>query len=175
MPPITAAGVAPAPSAAARPPLGTPRYEALLLATSLSFAAGLIHVIAAVEHMSEFWLFGVFFAVLAAVQLGWGGWVFAHPGSSVLMIGVYLAWAVVILWMCSRTVGLPIGPTPWQPETPGALDVAATSDEIVLALLALTLVGEDGVVSRMLRLARGPAVALLVFTGVALLTGAHHH
>src|SRR6266513_632927 len=133
----TAVGVLPGAAGAstvAQPaPIGTPRHEALLLTTALAYAAGLIHTIAAVEHVSEFWLFGGFFAGLAAAQFAWGTLAFARPAPRTLIFGAYLASGTVILWLCTRTVGLPIGPTPWQPESAGALDVAATADEIVLA------------------------------------------
>jgi hypothetical protein len=125
--------------------------------------------------MHEFVLFGVFFAALAAIQLAWGSWIFSHPAPAGLRGGACLAVAVAMLWLCSRTVGLPIGPTPWQPEGAGALDVAATSDELVLAFLALALIRGDEAVERALRLARWPAAWLLVLSGVALFLGGHHH
>jgi hypothetical protein len=154
--------------------LGTPRYEAVLLASALSFAAGLIHTIATVEHMREYALFGVFFAGLAAVQFAWGAWIFARPAPRTLLAGVYLAWGIVALWACSRTIGLPIGPTPWQPEPAGTIDVAATSDEIVMAFLAAALVQGEDAVQRALGFARRPAMVLLIMSGVSLLLGTHH-
>ena len=158
-----------------RAPLGSPRYEALLLVASLSLAAGVIHAIAAVEHMGEFALFGAFFACLAAVQLAWGSWIFSRPAPQILGWGVYLAGAVAALWLCSRTVGLPLGPTSWRAEPAGPLDVAATSDELVLAFMALALMRGEEAIGRALRVARWPAAALLVLSGLALFTGAHHH
>jgi hypothetical protein len=136
---------------------------------------GLIHGVAAVEHMEEFALFGVFFAALAAVQFAWGSRAFARPTPGLLRVGACLAWAVAGLWFWSRTVGLPIGPTPWQPEGVGGLDVAATSDELVLAYLALALVRGEEDIRHALRFARWPACVLLILSGVAMFLGAHHH
>jgi hypothetical protein len=42
---------------------------------------------------------------------------------------------VVILWIVTRTTGIPLGPTPWRPEAYGA------ADEISSALEALTVWG----------------------------------
>jgi uncharacterized membrane protein YccC len=78
----------------------------------------------------------------------------------------------------SRTTGLPIGPTPWAPEPVGVLDLIATGDEVVLALIvAMHLLPDGGGV-----LARGyrraivaAALCLILLSSLALTLGAHAH
>jgi hypothetical protein len=155
--------------------LGTPRYEALLLTAALSIAAGLIHLMASVEHFPLFAPLGVLFAALAAFQCAWAGRIFSRPTPRVLAIGVSVSVVVVFAWAWSRTVGLPVGPEAWRAERAGPMDVAATADEIAVAFLALATVGTETSLRRFMDRGRLAVLALLILSGVALLVGAHHH
>jgi hypothetical protein len=46
----------------------------------------------------------------------------------------------VAVWLLSRTVGLPLGPTPWEPEGIGILDVLATVFEIAVIGVVLPVI-----------------------------------
>jgi hypothetical protein len=46
---------------------------------------------------------------------------------------------VLITYLCSRTVGLPVGPDLHHPETVGAADAVTTFCELVLFALAVLL------------------------------------
>src|SRR5262245_44646112 len=98
-----------------------------------SLAAGAIHAVAVPEHLRESLLFGVFFALTAAFQIGWAGMVneSSDRDRRFLAIGVLANAGLVVLWIVSRTVGVPVGPEPWMPEPRGALDVTATILELV--------------------------------------------
>jgi hypothetical protein len=48
--------------------------------------------------------------------------------------------AVIAVWIVSRTIGLPIGPHPWQPEAIGLLDLFATGFEVALVGVLLPTV-----------------------------------
>ena len=108
-----------------------------------SLAAGVIHAVAVPEHLRESLLFGTFFVVIAAFQIGWGGMFQdgVDPGRRFLTTGVVVNAGLVVLWIVSRTVGVPVGPEPWMPEPKGALDVAATTLELVFVAAALLLPG----------------------------------
>jgi hypothetical protein len=111
------------------------RDEYVLLIAALACASGVIHVIASAEHFSEYWLFGVFFALLAPLQVIWGAYVVAMPRVDILTYGAICNGLVAVLWTISRTVGLPIGPMHWTPEVAGLPDVLSTLDEALIVIL----------------------------------------
>lgn len=149
----------------------------LLIACGLSWGAGLIHVKAAVDHLDEYVLYSVFFEVLAVLQLVWGVAIYRAPTRRLMVGGAAMSIGVVMLWVGSRTTGLPIGPDPWTPESVGVIDVLASADELVLALLVALHLGSWTTGG----LARGPryvlfAVALVLILASCLsLTGGHAH
>src|SRR3954468_11024118 len=103
--------------------------DRLVIVCGLAWASGLIHVVAAVQHVDEYLLFAVFFAWLAPLQFAWGVAVYRRPSERLLALGAVGSVLIAVLWVVSRTSGLPIGETPWQPEPVGPLDVLATADE----------------------------------------------
>jgi hypothetical protein len=151
------------------------RSYPLQLLTALYWMAAAIHVVASAGHFSEWWLFGLFFAVLAAWQASWGILLYREPSERALMTGAGVNAGVALLWLVTRTVGLPLGPEQWSPERIGALDVAATVDELSIAALGLALVSTEW----RRRLGAKPVewllLALLIASGVALMAGGHHH
>jgi hypothetical protein len=114
--------------------------RALLMPTAtLSLAAAGIHFAVIQEHLDEYALFGYLFLVLAWFQAIW-------PIPFVMRRSALLGWLAVVVnlgavlvWIWSRTTGLPIGADPGKPEPLGALDVAASVFEIVLVIWVLLL------------------------------------
>jgi len=142
--------------------------DRLLIVCGLAWGAGLIHVGAAIEHVSEYALHAVFFGVLAAAQFGWGVALYRRPAPRLLWVGAVASLMVVGLWVASRTSGLPIGPHPWSPEAIGATDVIATADEVVLALVARADILVEGFRPGVAeRLGLGPADVLLAITTIS--------
>lgn len=152
------------------------RREVPLLLAALAWGTALIHVLAAAHHYQEWVLYGVFFTILAPAQAIWGGLVFQHPENRrLLAMGGAVNLAVAVVWAMSRTTGIPLGPTPWQPESAGWHDVTATLNElamvgIVAGLLGLLPVSDE----RLARSARYVAVPLLVITALAASLGHEH-
>lgn len=98
-----------------------------------------------VSHFREYWLFGLFFAIVTPLQLAWAEAVRRRPGARrLLAVGAAGNLAVVGVWVVSRLVGLPLGPDPFEPERIGFKDVLATVDELGLAGLALVLLARRG-------------------------------
>lgn len=152
--------------------------DGLFVACGLAWAAGLIHVVAAVEHIQEYALHAVFFALLAAAQFAWGAALYRWPTRRLLCAGAVVSILIVALWIVSRTTGLPIGPTPWNPEPVGALDSIATSDEILLALVAVLGLRARGTgpIERGSRyLAMGTGIFLILLSSLSLVGGQHAH
>jgi hypothetical protein len=113
----------------------------LALASALS---GAIHTAACPEHFREAWLFGAFFLVSAVVQVIWAALVIARPTSRLLATGAALNAAIILVWLVSRTSGLPLGPEPWAREAIGAPDAIATLCELALVTVAVWLLAGGG-------------------------------
>jgi hypothetical protein len=152
---------------------GARSYPVQLL-TALYWMAAAIHVEASAGHFSEWWLFGIFFAGLAAWQAAWGVLVYRDPSERALLIGAGVSLAVTVLWLVTRTVGIPIGPEQWCPEPAGALDIAATVDEQAIVLLSLGFVSTAWRTRVASPVVEWVLLAVLVASGVALMGGAHH-
>jgi hypothetical protein len=113
------------------------RLEYVRFAALMSVAAAVVHASVVPTHLHEYGPFGVLFLIAATLQAGWAWRAWADPGRGVLVGGCALSLVLVAVWVWSRTVGLPIGPERWTPESAGPLDVQATVDEfLVVALVA---------------------------------------
>lgn len=118
-------------------------------AAALSVVAGALHLMAGPEHFEEWWGYGVFFLGAAVAQAGyglvlwtegvegWGGWLAVRR--HVYLVGIAMTLAIVVLWVVSRTVGVPVGPEAFEPEGIGPLDLSSKAIEIVLVLLLARL------------------------------------
>jgi integral membrane sensor domain MASE1 len=155
--------------------------DARILAGALSAVAGLIHVQATVDHAGEYWLFGVLFGVVALAQIGLAVALWrARVPDGVLVASAVVTLGVVAVWLVSRTVGLPIGPSAGTAERVGVSDTMAAFAELVFVALASAIVRPDGRVGRHLAwLEGGNAVRLGVTLGsagvLAALFGNHGH
>jgi hypothetical protein len=153
--------------------------DRLFLLCGLAWGSGFIHVEAAFDHVSEYALYAIFFALLAPAQFAWGVALYRRPTRRLLWSGAVGSILVAALWAFSRTTGLPIGPEPWTPESVGAIDVISTLDEILLAVVAAWLLiglprpGRPARVLRHLTLASGAFLILL--SCLSLILNGHGH
>jgi hypothetical protein len=97
-------------------------------------AAGAIHFAVTPEHFDEDWVFGVFFAGAACVQILWPLLVVRSDQRWLLLAGVAGNLAIALLWAASRTTGLPVGPEPGMREAVGFIDAFVTTLEILAAV-----------------------------------------
>jgi hypothetical protein len=124
-----------------RQPAGyTTSETVVVLVASLALMDGLIHIGAAVDHFGEFPLYTLVFATLATVQIGWAATIMRRPSRRVLLFGCAFNIGVIALWLASRTIGVPIAPRAWVPETIGVADLVETIGETVIVVAALSLV-----------------------------------
>lgn len=148
------------------------RVDIIILAT-LSGSIAVLHASAAIGHINESLLYGLTFIALALAQSGWSALLIATGGGRrVLSVGQFLSLGVVVVWVLSRTVGLPLGPDLGHPESPGIPDLVATFDELVLiGLSAWLLRGRRPLVER-LRLLAAVCIflTLLVFVSFSHVT-----
>ena len=172
-----AAGQIPAASAIKRTD-AAPIADRLMVACGLSLGAGLIHIVAAVDHLEEYTLYALFFAVLALAQFAWGIALYQSQTRKLMMIGAVTSMLVVTLWLASRTTGLPIGPTPWSPEPVGAIDTIASADEFLLALLVtfeLRAPADSPLAIAFRRIVTGAGLWFIMLSSLALIATKHAH
>jgi hypothetical protein len=118
-----------------------PRPTALVgMASVLSLAAAAIHFAVIGEHLEEYRLFGVFFACVAWLQALWAVGIVVRPSRPMLFAGAAANLGLVVLWAVSRTVGLPIGPEPWQPEAVSLVDLVSSAAEAAIAAVCVAQV-----------------------------------
>lgn len=113
--------------------LGGPPVRALAAA---SIFAGSAHAAATPHHALESVAYGVFFLAVTLGQFGAGIRMLRHGGLSPRLWTAAAAGnaAVFGLWVCSRTLGLPIGPHR-EVEAIGPLDLAASAAELLFVAL----------------------------------------
>ena len=114
-----------------------PRTPAVLLAAAGTVVSAAVHLSVIREHFAESARYGVFFCVLAAVQLLAAAWLAFRPARAVLGAAAAASAGVVLLWLVTRTVGLPFGPEAGEVEQLGAADLIATAAELLTTAAAL--------------------------------------
>ncbi len=114
----------------------------LYAAAALSLLAALIHLWVTPEHFGEWWGYGAFFLVAALAQVLYAPLVLVWPTRVVLLLGIGGNLAIVVLYLLTRTVGIPLfGPGAGEVEGAGFVDLCATASEagIAVALVAALL------------------------------------
>jgi hypothetical protein len=106
-----------------------------------SAGAAAIHFVVAPEHYNEWWAFGAFFFVVAWFQVAWSVAVVRLESRRVVLAGLLVNAIVIVIWIWSRTAGLPIGPEAGTPEAIGAPDVVSTLLEALVVIWTTALVG----------------------------------
>jgi hypothetical protein len=112
-----------------------------IAAALLSAGAASIHYAVIVDHLEEWWAFGVFFAALGVAQLLWAALVVRSPSHLLIWLGVFGNAAIVALWVVTRTAGALVGPDAHTPESVGVADSVATAFELGVVLAGAWLAG----------------------------------
>jgi hypothetical protein len=110
---------------------------ALLGATLI--ASAVVHAAVIPEHLEEWPLAGEFFWLLVMAETVVGVLVLKSRTTGPVRVAAWMSMLTILLWVFSRTQGLPIGPEPWEAEPVGVADLAATSLELASLGLALAL------------------------------------
>ncbi len=144
-------------------PSGSPRLQdagevvrVLLVASLLGGAA--VHAAVVREHVDHWPAAGVFFALLAATALVVGVALLRRVDRPRLLGALAVSVGPLLVWLVSRTTGLPFGPDAGEPEPVALADSAACLLEVVAAGAALVLLRAAGP----LRVRSLPAAAQLV-------------
>jgi hypothetical protein len=110
----------------------------LLLAAGLVGSA-VVHAVVVPAQLAEWTTGGVFLIVLAAVQLAAAGLVLVRPGRRVLLAAATASLVPLLIWLCSRTIGLPFGPEAGAAEPVGLTDGVASALELATLLAAVVM------------------------------------
>ena len=131
----------------------------LVLAAGLVGSAA-IHAAVVPEHLTEWSAAGLFFVGLTAAELAVAGLLLAGPPRrSVLVSAALVSIGPLLIWLASRTAGLPFGPEPGVPEAIGLPDVLACALEIVTprrGCSAASRFGTVGIATAVDRARQGP-------------------
>ena len=86
------------------------RSNAVLLYAAVAFSliAALIHLWVMPEHFEEWWGYGTFFLICALAQGLFALGLLRRPSRVLLLLGVGGNLAIVILWLVTRTAGIPL-------------------------------------------------------------------
>jgi hypothetical protein len=118
-------------------PTRRPTVEVLLMVGLLGAAA--IHATVIGEHFAEWPAAGVFFVLLTLAQLTAAGLVLVRLRSPAILATMVVSAGPLLLWLYSRSVGLPFGPEAGTPEHIGLADLAALLLEAATLALAFAL------------------------------------
>ena len=130
-----------------------------------ALAGGAIHLAQVGIHLQEGWIFAGFFLVVGTLQVIAAVLLLIRPWPAVwFWLGIVGSAAVIVMWVVSRTSGLPFGPEPGEAEALGTADAAASLTEtITVIVLGLWLTDRSTPHGRI-----GPAVAALVVASLGL-------
>ena len=161
------------------------RSTAAILA-GLSLGAAAIHLAAAPSHYVELGDLGAGFLAAAALQAAWARSILRGATPRVIAAGAAINATIVVAWAVTRTLGLPVGPTPGVAEPVGLPDGASTVFElmliVVLAVRALDLdrrlVGRFSGARSLMAVTVVPVLGLVMLTtslaSLAIVAGADH-
>ena len=126
-----------APSAPVRRPDAFEGIRVLLAASLLGGAA--VHAAVVREHLDHWPAAGLFFVVLAVGGFVVGLALLRRVDSLRLLAALAFSVGPLLVWLVSRTAGLPFGPEAGEPEQVGLPDAAACLLAVAAASAALIL------------------------------------
>lgn len=112
--------------------------DLLALAAVATLISAGVHVIVCPEHFREAFRFGLFFLVASVWQIAWAIAVVRRASRGMLIQGAVLSAALILLWIVTRTVGLPFGLAEVEPV--GGYDILASGAELTTVACCATLV-----------------------------------
>jgi hypothetical protein len=130
------------------------------LLAACSLGAATLHFAYSPSHLAEYWLYGIFFVVLAWSQMFWAIGVVLRPWRWLLVAGIAGNVAVIAVWVLSRTVGVWVGPNATVSEAATYPDVLSTVLEAVIVVGATVVLIRPSVLGRRLHLRWATPVAV---------------
>ena len=98
----------------------------LIRATVIAVSLGLIHILATPLYFDQWLGYGVFFIAVAVLQVMYSmALAVGQPNRTLLWVGIAGNAAVIVMWLLTRTYGIPFGPMAGEVLPIGLLDAAA--------------------------------------------------
>jgi len=91
----------------------------ILVAAFMLAAAALAHLALTPEHFAVWWVFGALFATAAGLQLGTAIMLLRTPTRTAIAWTCALNAGIIVVWLLSRSAGLPFGPDAGSREALG--------------------------------------------------------
>ena len=113
----------------------------LPIAVVSSAAAAGVHAAVGPTHFRAGLLLGLFFAIAALAQVGWSLAMAIRPSRTLLVAAVVGNGAVLLLWLTTRTIGLP-GLLP-GPEAIGIWDLCCGAWELAVVVSVVRILGAE--------------------------------
>ena len=109
------------------------------VAAALSFGTGYVHFAFAESHFQEWWGYGAFFVVAGNLQALFAALLVWRPRAWYPLAGIAGNLAIVVVYVITRTSGIPLGPHARVVEEAGAIDWVTTAGQvaIIAALIAM--------------------------------------
>jgi hypothetical protein len=103
-------------------------------------AAG-IHLGGAPQHFAEWWGYGTFFMLAALGECALVALLALRPRTWVVQAGIWASLATMLMYLVSRTSGIPLGPAAGVVEPVELQGLAATAAEGALVVILCRLLG----------------------------------
>jgi hypothetical protein len=120
--------------------LRAPRLLVYLTA-ALSLGAGYIHLVYAESHFQEWWGYGAFFVAAANLQALYAALLVWRPRAWQPLVGIAGNLGIVVVYVLSRTNGIPLGPHARVVEEAGAIDWATTAAQVAIIAALVAMLG----------------------------------
>jgi hypothetical protein len=104
-----------------------------------SAAAAAVHLVVMPQHFEESVLYGMFFATVASCQVALAVITLGWPSRTLLIAGLLGNLSVVVIWLLTRTVAIPLGPAAGTTEGFAGLDTLATTFEVTVVAASIAL------------------------------------
>jgi len=114
----------------------------LLVAALLGSAA--IHATLVPDQLTQWPAAGTFFIMLTAAELVIAALLLTRQRRATLIAAVVVSAGPLLLWLYSRTIGLPVGPAPGRPSAVGLSDIICCALEIVVLSVAVQILRRAG-------------------------------
>ena len=112
---------------------------AVMAAAVLSLGAAWVHFAYTGSHFREWWAYGLFFLVIAIGQAVFAPAIIRWRWPALALAGIAVNLGVVVMYVWSRTIGVPMGPHQGVAEHTKLPDLATTAAEILLVAVLLTM------------------------------------
>ncbi len=120
-------------------PVRTSAPGFIIALSGLALTSGTIHIVATIEHADVNLLLSAFFALVGVAQVFAAWWIFRNPDDERMLKLAALGSVIVsLLWVFSRTTGIPFGPEPGRAAI-GVADTITTLQQFVFAALVVVL------------------------------------